>query len=199
MKITENTLESYRTKTDNELIVDCKNHDEQAFRELMDRYMKQIFNFTKQYSKTTEDAEDITQDTFLKVWKYIGRYTRDRSFKPWLYMIARNTALDFLKKKKSLSFSELDDIENDLFFTDTVVDNEPSPEELFANSVIIKELSKVMEDIHPDHRAILVMHYHEDMTFDEISTIIGKPMNTVKSWHRRALIKLQKKLMHQKS
>jgi len=198
MKITENKPELHNTKTDNELIVACKSHDEQAFRELMGRYMRQIFNFAKQYSKTTEDAEDITQDTFLKVWKYIKRYNYDRPFKPWLYMIARNTALDFLKKKKALPFSELDNIENDLSFTDTVVDNEPSPDELFANSAITRELSKVMESIHPDHRAILIMHYHEDMTFNEIATVVDKPINTVKSWHRRALIQLQKKLMHQK-
>jgi RNA polymerase sigma-70 factor (ECF subfamily) len=185
-------------KTDEELAAECKGRDEQAFRELMGRYMRQIFNFARQYSKTNEDAEDITQDTFLKVWKYIGRYAEGRPFKPWLYTIARNTALDFLKKKRSASFSELGDIENDLPFADTVTDTGPLPDELFADAAMVEKLSEVMDDIHPDHRAILVMHYHEDMTFDEISVIINKPMNTVKSWHRRALIRLREKLMHHK-
>lgn len=182
--------------SDEELAIKTKAGDEQAFQELMERYMKPIFNFVRQYSKTSEDAEDIAQDTFFKVWKYIDKYDEKQSFKPWLYTIARNTALDFLKKKRPASFSDLEDSDSDLSFSDTLVDPEPLPDEVFKKDHIAKKLGEMMNDIHPDHRAILIMHYHEDMTFDEIAEIVDKPMNTIKSWHRRALIKLREKLLH---
>ena len=186
----------YTAITDEELAEISKNRDEAAFQELVRRYMKQIFNFARQYSKTSEDAEDIAQDTFLKVWKYIKRYSKGRSFKPWLYTIARNTALDFIKKKKAISFTDLDDDENDMRFADTIEDVEPLQNEVFENAALVAKLTENLVFLHPDHRAILVMHYHEEMTFDEIADIVGKPMNTVKSWHRRALLKLRELLAH---
>ena len=185
------------TKTDEELADASKQKNERAFNELMHRYMRQIFNFSRQYTKTTEDAEDISQDTFYKVWKYIKKYSKGRQFRPWLYTIARNTALDFIKKKKATVFSDLDDTQNDLQFADTLEDTEPLPPDIFEQAVQNIKLNKALEQIHPDHRAILLMHYKEEMTFDEIASIINKPMNTVKSWHRRALIKLKELLAKQ--
>ncbi len=189
-------LELYKNQSDEELAELCRKKDEQAFRVLMNKYLQSIFNFSRQYTKTTEDAEDITQDTFLKVWKYINLFTKGRLFRPWLYTIARNTALDFIKKKKAISFTDLADADSDTSFADTLSDDEPLPDELFAIANLVDKLEIVMDDIHPEHRAILIMHYREDMTFNEISTIIKKPMNTVKSWHRRALLKLRERLMH---
>lgn len=181
----------YFGQNDEGLAEKSKKKDELAFQELMRRYMRQILNFARQYSKTSEDAEDIAQDTFFKVWKYIGRYDKGRQFKPWLYTIARNTALDFIKKKKASAFSDLDDTENDLSFADTLEDPEPLQPEIFENAALTEIVNRALEEIHPDHRAVLLLHYREGMTFDEIAMIVHRPMNTVKSWHRRALMKLR--------
>ena len=181
----------YETWTDEDLAAACKKHDGSAFQELMNRYIKQIFNFSRQYGRTPEDTEDITQDTFFKVWKYIGRYAKGRKFRPWLYTIARNTALDYIKKKRATLFSDIDDSENDIPFAETLEDQEPAADEIFAKTHDVNLLTKALDNLHPDHRSILVLHYHEDLTFDEIADVIGKPMNTVKSWHRRALLKLR--------
>ncbi len=182
---------TYTHQSDEQLAEACRAHDHAAFQELMHRYMRHIFHFARQYAKTSEDADDIAQDTFYKVWKYIKKYTKNRSFKPWLYTIARNTALDFLKKKKAIVFSDIDDLENDLHFTDTLEDPAPLASEVFENAAFIKKLQAALGTIHPDHRAILLLHYRENMTFDEIAKIVGRPMNTVKSWHRRALMRLR--------
>ena len=189
----------YAGQSDEELAEACKNKNEFAFQELMRRYMRPIVNFSRQYAKAVEDAEDIAQDTFLKVWKHIGRYAKGRQFRPWLYAIARNTALDFIKKKKAAVFSDLDDEANDLQFADTLEDTEPSPAELSGRAAMAGELAEAMLDIHPDHRAILILHYRENMTFDQIAVIVGRPMNTVKSWHRRALLRLKDSLSHHAS
>lgn len=192
----ETTENHYSTLNDEQLAELCRKQDDLAFQELMTRYVQPILNFARQYSKATEDAEDITQDTFLKVWKNIKYYTKGRTFRPWLYAIARNTALDQIKKKKALPFSDLDDKENDLSFADTIEDHEPLPPQLFEKKFLTDKLSEVLKVVHPDHRAVLILHYHEELTFDEIASIVGKPMNTVKSWHRRALIKLREELAH---
>ena len=183
--------------TDEELAELCKTGDDTAFEELMRRYLKPIYAFTRQYTRLPEEAEDIAQDTFFKAWKYIKQFKSEKKFKPWLYTIARNTALDHIKKKKAVVFSALDDTENDLAFEDTLSDPEPLAPELFARAELAQELNEAMSVLHPDHRAVLIMHYHEDMTFEEIAETIDVPMNTVKSWHRRALVKVRKGL-HQK-
>lgn len=188
---------SYRERTDEELMEKCKRKDHAAFQELMDRYMRIIFNFARHYSTLTEEAEDITQDTFFKVWKYVKKYSKGRSFRPWIFTIARNTALDQIKKKKAMVFSDLDDTDNDLQFSDTLEDPEPLAHELFENAEAVEKLKVALESLHPDHKTILVLHYKEEMTFDEIADVVKKPMNTVKSWHRRALIRLRNMLAHQ--
>ncbi len=184
--------------TDEELAEACKKRDSLAFQELTTRYLRQIFNFVRQYSKTTEDAEDIAQDAFFKVWKNIKKYGTGRAFKPWLFAIARNTALDFVKKRKAMPFSDLDDTDNDLSFADTLEDAEPLAPELFENAALAARLDAVRSQLHPDHQSVLVLHYVHEMTFDEIAKVVDKPMNTVKSWHRRALIRLRELLSHQR-
>jgi RNA polymerase sigma-70 factor (ECF subfamily) len=180
--------------TDEELVEKSKAGDDKAFHELMVRHLKHIFNFVWQYARNDEDAEDITQDAFFKAWKHIRRFKTGSKFLPWLFAIARNTALDHIKKKKAVIFSDLDDDENDMTFADTLADTEPLAHEMFDRRQSAEELDSAMEILHPDHRAVLVMHYREEMTFDEIAEVVDRPMNTVKSWHRRALFKLRDKL-----
>ena len=185
---------SIKSPTDESLVELVKKGDDGAFRELMLRYIDQIRGFVRQYARAPEDTEDIVQDSFFKAWKYIRKFKKGKSWKPWLYAIARNTALDHVKKKHAVLFSELDDDDNDLSFADTLADTEPLAQELFERRQSADKLEEVLRILHPEHRAIMVMHYHEEMTFDEIAEVVGKPMNTVKSWHRRALIKLRAKL-----
>jgi RNA polymerase sigma-70 factor (ECF subfamily) len=184
---------------DEELIRSAQGGQDTAFRELMMRYMGPIFNFSRQYSKTDEDAEDITQDTFYKAWRHLKRFEPGKAFKPWLYAIARNTALDHIKRKRATTFSELDGGEDgEIQFADTLEDDSSSPAELFERQELAFEVAESMKGLHPDHRAVLLMHYREELTFNEIADIMKKPMNTVKSWHRRALGKLKASLLHRK-
>ena len=185
-------------RTDEMLVESAKYGDDAAYRELMRRYMGPIFGFAKQYAKTTEDAEDIAQDTFFKAWKHLKRFKPDKTFRPWLYAIARNTALDQIKKRRASSFSELDSQDSELQFVDTLEDNEPLPSEDYERSELAAELTDSMKGLHPDHRRVLDMHYREGLTFNEIAAIMKKPMNTVKSWHRRALERVKKALPHRK-
>ena len=173
--------------TDEQLIEATKNGDESAFKELMDRYIDAIYGFALQYSRNEEDAEDIAQDAFFKAWKNVKRFKKGLRFKPWLYAITRNTALDHLKKKRPTRFSDLDDEATDTAFADTLPDLEPLPPAIFESAEIARELENAMEALHPEHRTVLILHYREGMTFEEIAVTMKKPMNTVKSWHHRAI------------
>lgn len=181
--------------TDEQLLETARNGEESAFRQLMDRYLDAIYGFALQYAKNSEDAEDIAQDTFLKAWKNLKRFKEGLRFKPWLYAIARNTALDHLKKRKSAVFSELDDEANDISFADTLQDPEPLPPAVFEHAELARELEKATQALHPDHRMVLILHYRDDMTFEEIAVAMDKPMNTVKSWHHRAIRRIRPTLI----
>ena len=178
---------SLKEKTDEELVELSKKDDSKAFEELMGRYVIRIFNFSRQYAKNIEDAEDIAQDTFFKAWKYIRRFKKDKRFKTWLFTIARNTALDHIRKKKISLFSEFDNTEQDISFSETIESSEPLPSELFEKDENINIIKELLQTLHPDHRSVIMLHYEQEMTFEEIAEVMEKPMNTVKSWHRRAL------------
>jgi RNA polymerase sigma-70 factor (ECF subfamily) len=188
----------YHSHTDEELAHMSAEGDASAFQELTHRYLKHIFNFARQYVRENETAEDVAQDAFLKAWKHIGRFKHGYSFKPWLFTIARNTALDYIKKKKAIAFSDMQDNDEDQSFSDLIADEEPLPPEIFAHKELGAEITEAMKVLIPEHRAVLIMHYHHDMTFEEIAQSMKKPMNTVKSWHRRSLAKIRDKLMHLK-
>ncbi|MBU6427025.1 RNA polymerase sigma factor [Patescibacteria group bacterium] len=186
---------TYSQMDDESLVEACKKKDDGAFSELMRRYTSSMYHFAVQYAKNEEDAEDIAQDAFFKAWKYIQRFKTGGKFRPWIYAITRNTALDHLKKKRAFSFSDLDNNDVDLDFADTLEDPEPLPDKVFADQELGNRLDEAMSVLHPDHGAVLIMHYRDGMTFDEISVVLKKPMNTVKSWHRRALLKMRERLV----
>jgi RNA polymerase sigma-70 factor (ECF subfamily) len=108
---------------DKQLIKNYLYGDEESLSILIDRHLKPVFNFVYRLCGSKIEAEDITQDTFLKVWKKIKKYNGQNSFKTWLYIIARNTTIDYLRKKKDLKFSDFDTEEGN-YIEDTLVDTE---------------------------------------------------------------------------
>jgi len=179
--------------TDEELVEMTKDGDDEAFGILTRRHIDHIYNFVRQYAPQREDADDITQESFMKAWKHIRSFKKGKKFTTWLFTIARNSALDHIKKRKAFSFSQMDTEE--MVFADTLKDEEPLPTAIFERKELAKELAEAMEDISPDWRAVLIMRYTDDMTFEEIATVLSRPMNTVKSWHHRAMNKIKETLI----
>lgn len=162
--------------------------------EIINRHLKSVYNFIYRLTNDQDATEDIVQETFIKVWK---KFKEDKNLKPWIFKVARNTAVDYLRKRKNVLFSEIDsknDYENSTVggFEEKIEDLEPLPDEIFQRKELAEELNRALEKIRSDFREIVFLHYVENLTFQEISEIIDKPINTVKSWHRRAIISLQK-------
>jgi len=181
-------------RSDQQLIVDCLNGDNAAIAILIDRHIKAVFNFAKRLVGKSEDAEDIAQETFIKMWRNLKKYRQGENFKTWLFTIAQNTTIDLLRKRKNFSFSDFERDGEKNSFVETLTDPEPLPDEIFAKAEEKTFLDDVLKKLSLPQREVLLLHYGEHLTFDEIGKILGEPLNTVKSRHRRALIELRKLL-----
>lgn len=168
--------------------------DEKALETLIRRYLKPIYGFVYRYAGNSGDAEDITQEVFVKMWRHLKKFNQNKSFKTWIFSIAKNASLDFLKRKKTIPFSELDK-EGENPFAETFADPSPLPQEVLENKDISQLLSRAMEKLSSKYRMVLFLRYNDHFTFREIAESLGEPLNTVKSRHRRASIILKKLLI----
>lgn len=164
--------------------------DDSAFEVLLKKYLKPVYNFLYQLTGDRAALDDLTQITFIKVWKNLHRFDTSKSFKVWIFTIARNTAYDYLKKKKTIPFSffENDEGYNKL---EEITDEKILPDEILERKNIAREFEKKLENIPSRYRVILLMRYKEDLSLSEIGKILGLPYNTVKSRHQRALQNLK--------
>jgi RNA polymerase sigma-70 factor, ECF subfamily len=184
------------SKTDEELILLYKDGKKETLKILINRYTKPLYNFTARLTNKI-DASDIVQEIFIKVWKNIRHFDGEKaSFKTWIFTIAKNSTTDFLRKKKSLLFSDLNksNDEDENSFAENIPDENLLPEESIQKLQDSEYLNKILKKLRPDYQEVLILHYQEEMTFEEIGKILNKPSNTVKSSHRRAIIELRKML-----
>jgi len=161
--------------TDEQLIAEYLKGDEWALEVLIRRYLKLIYNFSYRRVGNVQEAEDVTQEVFVKAWRNLRKFDQQKSFRAWIFVIARNTSVDFLRKKKTVPFAEI------------------AAEKLAAPvSLTDKIESSVLQTLSPVYRAVLSLYYNEHLNFREIAETTGESLNTVKSRHRRALIQLKK-------
>jgi RNA polymerase sigma-70 factor (ECF subfamily) len=176
---------------DEQLIEDYLQGNEGAFKLLTERYFKLIYNFIWRYLGDASAAEDVTQEVFLRAWKNLKKFDKKKSFKTWLYSIAKNAALDWLKKKKAIPMSQLENAEGDNAVLDSLADESPLPDEILARKDLAKILTVALDKLTPKHREVLLLYYQNQLNLVEIAEVLSEPINTVKSRHRRALIALK--------
>lgn len=177
---------------DGQLIEDYLNGDEKSFEILVRRWLGPVYGFVYKYVGGVQDAEDVTQEIFAKVWKNLRNFDRKKEFKPWLFGISKNAALDFLKKKKTVPFSEFEDEEGNNFLIESLADDSLSPFELSERAELSGKISEILKKLSPKYAAVLSLYYRGGMNFREIAQSLGEPLNTVKSRHGRALTVLKK-------
>jgi RNA polymerase sigma-70 factor (ECF subfamily) len=178
---------------DNQLVENFLSGDDAAFAQLVKKYLKPVYNFLYYFTRDRAVLDDLTQETFIKVWKNLKRFDRKKSFKTWLFMIAKNTAYDYFKKKKTVPFANFRDAGGNNRL-ENISDESILPDEILNRKNIAQELEKKLAEIPEHYRMILIMHYKEDFSLAEIAEILSKPYNTIKSCHQRSLKKLKKVL-----
>jgi RNA polymerase sigma-70 factor (ECF subfamily) len=181
-------------KTDEQLISDYLEGDEQSLGVLIDRYLLNTYNFAYKLTNDRQAANDVTQESFIKAWKNIRKYRQGSNFQNWLLTLTKNTAIDWLRKRKDLSFSAFENEKGVNIFTETLVDNKPSPLELLAQAEDDIFVQELLKEINPLYKDVLTLRYSSDFTFEEIGKLLKRPLHTVKSQHRRALVAIRRLL-----
>lgn len=187
-----NLAQTTEDSSDAQLVAEYLRGDKEALQILISRHLKMIYNFVYRYVCNAHDTEDLTQDIFIKTWRNLKKFDQTRSFKTWIFKIAQNTCLDFLRKKKTVPFCEFENEEGENPMAESLADPAPLPQEIFDRENLARELSLATEKLPPKYRAVLFLHYNDHLTFQEISESLGEPLDTVKSRHRRAIIALRK-------
>lgn len=174
-------------KNDEQLVAQYLAGDEKSLEILIKKYLKPVHAFVFHYVGNQSETEDIVQEVFVKVWKNIGKFDQTRIFKTWLFAIAKNTSIDFFKKKKAVPFSSFENAEGDNVLLDSIKDLSPLPDEILEQSELKKTIDSAIGMLGEKYREIFFLRNDLSLTFREIAAKTGEPLNTVKSRYRRAL------------
>lgn len=170
--------------------------DADAFEEIVKKYQNQVFNLCFRMTGNREDAADMTQETFLKVWKHLDSYRFDSSFSTWLYRLASNCCLDLLrsqKRKPTISLTVENENEEEQILD--VQDDSLTPEEELIAQDERERLNQAMMSLEEEQRQILTLRVVNDLSYGEIAEILTIKEGTVKSRLSRARENLRKKLL----
>ena len=152
--------------------------DTAAFEYLFDRYRDAIHRLFLQRTGNTEDADDLLQETFIKVYMNLHRYSPEYTFGQWLYTIARNTFIDYVRKRQ-------DDLPIDERFA-APASNAPTPEESVINLQQRSQIEHYLERLAPRYRQLILMRFFEEYSYEEIAAKLSLPLGTVKTQIHRA-------------
>ncbi len=180
-----------RKRDDKELVDSYLYGQDQVLPYLINRHLKSVYRFVFGLVQDESVAEDLTQDVFIKVWRKLKSFNSKYSFKTWLFTIARNTTTDYLRKRKEFVFSDFDDKDDSNVILDTLADDALLADEVFAQAQDLDKLSKVLGEMPSLYKEVLILKYSNDLTLEEISTILKRPVETIKSQHRRGLLHLK--------
>jgi RNA polymerase sigma-70 factor (ECF subfamily) len=182
------------TNDDAEIIRKCRAGDERAYRELVDRYRRQVYSMALRMLRREEDAEDVAQETFIRVFRALDRYDPARPFAAWLFTIAARLSIDHIRRRKQSPLSLFQrDAETQEERTIEVVDPGPGPEELTSRGEEEGRAQKLIDSLPPHYRIVVMMRHQQDLSYEEIAEALRVPLGTVKARiHRaRALLKRQ--------
>jgi len=179
--------------TDEELIKRFQEGDVHAFELIVKRYKDPLLNFVYRFLGNRTEAEDIVQETFLRVFRNRKAYKRVARFSTWIYTIAGNLAKTELRKRKKhtiFSVSEMGYEDKDYEISDESL----NPEKKVNSRLYDKIIQKEIEALSPKFREVIILRDIQELSYEEISKIIKVPIGTVKSRVNRARLKLQERL-----
>tara|TARA_B100000780_G_C20930283_1_gene370822 strand:- start:68 stop:661 length:594 start_codon:yes stop_codon:yes gene_type:complete len=186
-------MDTYNTSlpTDGTLVQQYISGSEIALEDLINRHKSRIFNFINSKVRDRDTAEDIFQDTFIKVIKTLknGVYNEEGKFLPWVMRIAHNLIIDFFRKNSRIPILENND-EYDFF--QFISDSTPNAENVLASDQIVKDLQKLIQELPDDQKEVLIMRLYRDMSFKEIAENTNVSINTALGRMRYAIINLRK-------
>lgn len=185
--------------TDEQLVKDFLTGDEKSLELLVNKYLKPLYNFTYQLTRNKEASEDIVQDVFVKVWKNMSKFDTKKKFSTWIFAIAKNTAYDFLKKKKTIPFSAFAGEDGNNILECIEDETILRSQELMQNMDNVKDVQKFVASLPAKVQIILSLYHDQGFSLKEIAEILSSSPNTIKSKYRRAILWLRKKYSAKKA
>ena len=185
-------MPEYRSNSDEELILMFQNEDIGAFNEIVFRYKNRVVNFLYRFTGDRDEAEDLAQDTFVKVFRSKHLYKEVAKFSTWFYTIALNTAKTNAKKKSRMSTFSLSDFDPENEKDYELKDTGYTPDEVANAGMENHYIQQAINSLDEDFRKIIILRDIEDLEYEEIVKITGLPMGTVKSRINRGREKLKK-------
>ena len=182
--------------TEQELVARARRGDESAFEALVTENEKRIYNLCRRLTGNQEDAAELTQEAFLNAWRGLGRFQGESSFSTWLYRLATNACIDFLRKEKrrqSLSMTVSLDDEEEARQVE-LPDERYAPEGALERAEARRAVAEGLERLTLEHRQVLVMREIHGLSYAEIGQVLGLDEGTVKSRIARARGALRKVL-----
>ncbi|MGE0562484.1 MAG: RNA polymerase sigma factor [Flavobacteriales bacterium] len=179
---------SPKAQVDFDLVIRAReNHDEKAYAELMDKYRDSIFYMMLKMVKNTDDADDLTIEAFGKAFNRLHQYTPNYAFSTWLFRIATNNCIDFIRKKRMNTFSLDKDIDTeDGGMSFEVKDENLDPEERFIRKQKIRIMREIVDQLKPRYKSLVVLRYFREYSYEEIAEETDLPIGTVKAQLFRA-------------
>lgn len=163
--------------------------DQKAFAELLQRYRESIYFMMLKMCNNKDDADDLTIEAFGRAFKKLDQYSPDYAFSTWLFKIASNNAIDFLRKKKqkySISIDNKIDSAEGAEHSSSIRANVLDPEEQFIKKQKIEHLRILVENLKPRYKEMIELFYFEELSHEEISKKLNLPIGTIKAQLFRA-------------
>ena len=176
-----------KTYTDQEIIqlISQAPTVELGFRVLMANYQERVYWHVRRMVYSHDDANDIAQNTFVKIWQNLAGFRSDSNLYTWIYRIATNETFDFLRKKKRYVFSPLGDYRDEL-------KKNLEDDNIFDGDAVEKELQKALLNLPHKQRIVFNMKYFDEMKYEEMSSILGTSVGALKASYHHAVKKIEK-------
>ena len=186
MELTSNLSE--KAKFDFELVNQAIGGNQRAYSDLMDRYKDAIYFLLLKMVNNKSDAEDLTIEAFGKAFKNLHQYTPNYAFSTWLFKIATNNCIDFIRKRKAnlVSIDQPQDVNNPVPMPTTIQSNTLDPEETLIKEQNILLVQSLVARLKPRYRTLIELRYFKEYSYEEIAEELDLPLGTVKAQLFRA-------------
>ncbi|KXX68243.1 MULTISPECIES: RNA polymerase sigma factor [Flammeovirga] len=179
---------SQKALEDFELIDEAIEGNEQAYAQLMGRYRKSVYHTILKMVRNVDDAEDLTIEAFAKAFKNLSKFKKDYTFSTWLFRIASNNAIDFIRKKKLETYSidaEVTNKDGDTMSMN-IQDSGLTPQEEAIKAQKIQIVREFVSLLPPKYQRLVKLRYFEEKSYDEIAEELEAPLGTIKAQLHRA-------------
>lgn len=183
-----------RSPTDEELLKQVHDGDSVAFDIIVKRYKMRLLNFVFRFVRDRDMAEELVQETFLRVFRERKNHERISNFSTWIFTIAGNLAKSELRRRKRWRFFSLDHQENDEAAEFEIPDESQLPDRLAHDRMIENAVQEAIDSLSLKYKEAVILRDIQGFAYEEIAEIIGCPVGTVKSRVNRARLRLQEKL-----